>query len=592
MLYPLSYVGPVALGDFAELSAWAPRYRERMRRRWVESGGVRLSVSEEGPADGTTVVLVHGYPDSSAVWDGVAAVLAERFHVVRYDVRGCGESGAPEGLDGYRIPVLVDDLAHVVRATSPDQPVHLVAHDWGSIQCWPAVSDPALTDLFASYTSISGPDLDHIGAWMRRRGGVRHLRRVLRQLLHSWYIGAFQFPVLPELVWRIRPLRTKFHATYRDARNGVQLYRANMRPRLSTPEPRRTSLPVQQIALTKDPYVTPPLLESADPWCDQLWRRELVAEHWAVRSEPAKVARLVTDFVDHVDGSAAPRELARARVGAERRALAGQLAMVTGAGSGIGRATALALGEQGVDVLCVDIDFAAAERTAADLVKPGLAFQLDVTDSAATQRLADHVLAEHGVPDLVMANAGIGVSGSFLDTSEADWRRVIDVNLWGVIHTLRAFVPPLVERGEGGHVVVTASAAGYVVLPTLTAYGTTKAAVLMLAQSLSSELARDGIGVSAICPGVVNTNIAGTTRFAGLDADAEREAQANAAALYERRGFGPEKVATEIVAAVLDKRVVVPVTPEAKIGALATRFAPATSRAIGRWIDTQSARHR
>jgi len=578
-------VGPVALGDFAELSAWSPGYRERMSRRWVESGGVRLSVREEGPADGATVVLVHGYPDNSDVWDGVSAVLAERFHVVRYDVRGCGSSESPVGLDGYRIPHLVDDLAAVVRATGGENPVHLVAHDWGSIQSWAAVSDPALSGLFASYTSISGPDLDHIGVWMRKRG-----RQQLRQLVHSWYIGAFQVPVVPELVWRLRPLRAKFHATYRDARNGIQLYRANMASRLSRPEPLRTSIPVQQIALTKDPFVTPPLLESTDPWCDRLWRRELVAEHWAVRSEPAKVARFITDFVDHLDGGAASRELARAKVGADRGALAGQLAMVTGAGSGIGRATALALGEQGVDVLCVDIDFASAERTAADLKKPGLAFQLDVADSTATQRLAEHILAEHGVPDLVMANAGIGISGSFLDTSEDDWRRVIDVNLWGVINTLRAFVPSLVSRGEGGHVVVTASAAGYVVLPSLTAYGTTKAAVLMLAQSLSSELARDGIGVSAICPGVVNTNIAATTRFAGLDAAAERERQANAAALYQRRGFGPEKVATEIVAAVLDKRVVVPVTPEAKIGRLATRFAPGTTRAISRWIDSQAAR--
>lgn len=238
--------------------------------------------------------------------------------------------------------------------------------------------------------------------------------------------------------------------------------------------------------------------------------------------------------------------------------------------------------------MCVDIDFAAAQRTAAELT--GLAFQLDVADSVATQRLADHVLAEHGVPDLVMANAGIGISGSFLDTSEEDWKRVLDVNVWGVINTLRAFIPPLVARGEGGHVVVTASAAGYLVSPSLPAYSTSKAAVLMLAQCLAGELAGDGIGVSAICPGLVHTNITSTTRFAGAGVDEERQHQARATAMYKRRGFGPEKVAAEVVAAVLDKRVVVPVTPEAKIGALGTRFAPATTRAIGRWIDGQAAR--
>jgi NAD(P)-dependent dehydrogenase (short-subunit alcohol dehydrogenase family) len=162
--------------------------------------------------------------------------------------------------------------------------------------------------------------------------------------------------------------------------------------------------------------------------------------------------------------------------------MSGQLALVTGAGSGIGRATAVALAAQGADLLCVDIDFDAAKRTAADV--GGSAFQLDVSDGEATRQLADHILVEHGVPDLVMANAGIAVAGSFLDTSEEDWRRVLDVNLWGVINTLRSFLPSLVERGEGGHVVVTASAAGFLPMPSLPAYGTTKAAVLMLSQSL------------------------------------------------------------------------------------------------------------
>jgi NAD(P)-dependent dehydrogenase (short-subunit alcohol dehydrogenase family) len=261
----------------------------------------------------------------------------------------------------------------------------------------------------------------------------------------------------------------------------------------------------------------------------------------------------------------------------------GQLALVTGAGSGIGRATALAFAAQGADLVCVDIDFPAAERTAAEI--GGAAFQLDVADGAATQKLADRVLSEYGVPDLVMANAGIAVAGSFLDTSEEEWRRIVDVNLFGVVNTLRAFVPPLVQRGEGGHVVVTASAAGFLPSPSLPAYSTTKAGVLMLAQCLAGELAPDGIGVSAICPGFVHTNITETTRFAGASPGEERERRARTTAMYRRRGFGPEKVAAEIVAAVKDKRVVVPVTPEAKVGALATRFAPGVTRALVGWLD-------
>jgi NAD(P)-dependent dehydrogenase (short-subunit alcohol dehydrogenase family) len=302
---------------------------------------------------------------------------------------------------------------------------------------------------------------------------------------------------------------------------------------------------------------------------------------------------MVSEFVDHLGGGAGSRELARARRhlpggGPERRFFDGRLALVTGAGSGIGRATALALAKHGADVLCVDIDFDAAERTAAEA--RGSAFQLDVSDGAATQRLADHVLAEHGVPDLVVANAGVGVAGSFLDTSVDDWRRVLDVNLWGVIHTLRAFVPPLVDRREGGHVVVTASAAGFLPMPSLPAYSATKAAVLMLAQCLAGELADVGVGVSAVCPGFVHTNITATTRFAGASAEDERVRQARVTELYRRRGFGPEKVAAEILTAVQENRVVVPVTPEAKAGSVLNRIAPGAARAVLRWVDEQGTR--
>lgn len=133
--------------------------------------------------------------------------------------------------------------------------------------------------------------------------------------------------------------------------------------------------------------------------------------------------------------------------------------------------------------------------------------------------------------------------------------------------------------------MVTASAAGFLPTPSLPAYSTTKAGVLMLAQCLAGELAPDGIGVSAICPGFVHTNITSTTTFAGLSSEEEQERRARATEMYRRRGFGPEKVAAEVVAAIRDKRVVVPVTAEAKVGALATRFAPGTTRALVGWID-------
>jgi NAD(P)-dependent dehydrogenase (short-subunit alcohol dehydrogenase family) len=327
------------------------------------------------------------------------------------------------------------------------------------------------------------------------------------------------------------------------------------------------------------------LLDVADPWCERLWRRELAAGHWAPRTHPDAVGRLISDFVDHVDGGEPVRELARARRGAGN-GMRGQLALVTGAGSGIGRETALALAADGADVLCVDIDLDAAEVTAKQA--GGAAYRLDVADGPATERLAARVADEHGVPDLVMANAGIGVSGSFLETSVEDWRRVLDVNLWGVIHTLRAFLPAMVERREGGHVVITSSAAGYLATPTLPAYGTTKAGVLMLAQCLAGELAEAGIGVSAICPGFVHTNITATTRFAGAAPDEEKALQERAFRMYEKRGYGPEKVARAVVEAIKDGKLVVPVTPEARAAALGVRLAPATTRAIGRWLGARA----
>ena len=131
------------------------------------------------------------------------------------------------------------------------------------------------------------------------------------------------------------------------------------------------------------------------------------------------------------------------------------------------------------------------------------------------EKLAEKVATEYGVVDVLVNNAGIGLSGSFLDTTPEDWRKVLDVNLWGVIHGCRLFGRQMAERGQGGHIVNTASAAAYLPSRALPAYSTSKAAVLMLSECLRAELAGQGIGVSAICPGIVNTNITSTARFAG-----------------------------------------------------------------------------
>ncbi|WP_309113553.1 alpha/beta fold hydrolase [Saccharothrix sp.] len=272
---------------------------------FVESDGVRLSVYERGDRSAPTVVLVHGYPDTHRVWDAVAAILAEEYHVVTYDVRGAGASGKPRDLAGYRLPVLARDLFAVVDAVSPDQPVHVVAHDWGSIQAWEAVTTPGAR--IASYTSISGPCLDHVGHWIRRRPTVKHLK----QWLHSWYILAFHLPFLAPFVWRrvIGPRWAKVlrrlegvqahvpDTIVEDGVNGISLYRANFIPRLSAPRVRRTDVPVQIIQPLKDNYVTDGVLDAATPWVPNLRRRVLDAGHWAPVTHAKVVALLVTNHI-------------------------------------------------------------------------------------------------------------------------------------------------------------------------------------------------------------------------------------------------------------------------------------------------------
>jgi pimeloyl-ACP methyl ester carboxylesterase len=257
--------------------------------------GLRLAACEQGPAGAPPIVLVHGYPDNSRIWDGVAADLAADHRVIRYDVRGAGRSEAPAGRSGYRLEALAGDLAAIVRATSPDRPVHLLAHDWGSIQAWHAVTEPAYQHLFASYTSISGPCLDHVALWLRENLAARQYGPVLDQLLHSWYIAAFHVPVAAERALSSPALCARSHAEPRDARNGLWLYRANMAARARAPEPRRTSVPVRQIVLTRDAFVRPPMLASAEPYCARLTRRELDCGHWAPRTRPRQVAAMTRE---------------------------------------------------------------------------------------------------------------------------------------------------------------------------------------------------------------------------------------------------------------------------------------------------------
>lgn len=287
-------------------------------RTTVTSHGVPLAVYEQGDRDRPTVLLVHGYPDTHRVWDEVAAALAGDHHVVRYDVRGAGASGRPAGVAAYRLPLLAADLRAVADAVSPERPVHVLAHDWGSIQSWEAVTEPGARRRIASYTTISGPCLDHVGHWLRRRAArptPRHVVQLLSQLAHSWYIYVFHVPGLAPAAWRLglarrwgSVLRRVEGVTPRpghpqptlagDAVAGIRLYRANMGPRLLRPRSRPTEVPVQLVTLSHDHYVSPALAEDLDRWVPRLRRRALAGTHWsALLDDGASVAALVREFV-------------------------------------------------------------------------------------------------------------------------------------------------------------------------------------------------------------------------------------------------------------------------------------------------------
>ena len=205
-----------------------------------------------------------------------------------------------------------------------------------------------------------------------------------------------------------------------------------------------------------------------------------------------------------------------------------------------------------------------------------------MSDGGAVEKFATLLREEHGIPDIVINNAGIAVAGPFFDTTVAEWERLIDVNLWGVIHGCRVLGGLMVEGGAGGTIINIASAAAYLPTRALSAYSTTKAAVLMLSQCLRGELAEAGIGVIAICPGFVHTNITSNTRFAGLDTAEERTARQRATELYRRRNFTPRRAAQDIVRAVQRDSAIAPITIEAKAGLLVSRLSPGLLRALAR----------
>jgi short-subunit dehydrogenase len=170
----------------------------------------------------------------------------------------------------------------------------------------------------------------------------------------------------------------------------------------------------------------------------------------------------------------------------------------------------------------------------------------------------------------------VGLVGGFLDTSLKDWDWLVSINLMGVVHGCDAFIPAMINSGRGGHVVNVSSAAGLLANPQLSAYSATKFAVLGLSEALRIELKPHGIGVTAICPGVINTAITAASPIRGTgDADERRQ---RLAATYKKRGYTPERAARNILRAVARNRAVAPIAAEAHVMYVLSRLAPPLAR--------------
>lgn len=282
------------------------------------------------------------------------------------------------------------------------------------------------------------------------------------------------------------------------------------------------------------------------------------------------------------------------------RDLTGSLVVVTGAGSGIGREIALAFATAGAIVAVADLDLDTARETAALINTPrpdgggalavfgggAYAYRVNVAVESEVQRFAAELRDHHGVADVVVNNAGIGYAGTFTETPQDEFAHVMDVNFWGVVYGCRAFAEQMIDHGTGGHLVNVASVAAYTPQRGLTAYATSKAAVVMLSECLRAELIPHGIGVSAICPGLVSTNLARTTDFAGATPEERRAKQERLTAFHRRRNFTPDRVATEIVQSVRKNRGIVSVTPESGMWRWLSRHTPSAIH-VGARLDLE-----
>jgi short-subunit dehydrogenase len=230
-----------------------------------------------------------------------------------------------------------------------------------------------------------------------------------------------------------------------------------------------------------------------------------------------------------------------------------------------------------------DVDEAGLAETATMAHAAGVevfADRVDVADLQEMEAFARSVHERHDAVDLLVNNAGVAVVGDFLETTPRDWDRVLSVNVLGVVHGCYAFLPAMIGRGHG-YVVNVASAVAFMPTPTMSAYSASKAAVLAFSETLRAELRPLGIGVSAVCPGLINSPTTSTVEIRGDNAN---ERRARMMKVYKRRDYTPARVARHILRGVKGDRPVVPVAVEAYAMYGLSRVPP-----LARWVASRAA---
>jgi NAD(P)-dependent dehydrogenase (short-subunit alcohol dehydrogenase family) len=263
-----------------------------------------------------------------------------------------------------------------------------------------------------------------------------------------------------------------------------------------------------------------------------------------------------------------------------------RIVVITGAGSGIGRATAHAFAREGAKLHLVDMARGRVEAVAGELRLLGVeahAHGVDTREPEAMEALAESIYARHDRTDVLINNAGVGHSAMVHETPLSDWKWVLDTNLWGVVHGLHAFVPRMIDQGGDAHIVNTASVAGLVGLPSMAPYCASKFAIVGLSQSLGAELAPYGIGVTAICPGIIDTDIIRAGKMEGSTAASKHKV----AAFYRRRGIPPERVARDILRAIRTRRAVQVTAGSIYPALVLERVAPRLFHAAVRLLHTR-----